>query len=555
MSRLVVVVSRLAVIAVVAFIAGMALWRHGVVDGRGGGHGRPAAPAESPGPVHGGVADEIAESFPVDLPVGDPASGVVIRLRCRRSDARELPPTAIIVRPMAAAPLAAAPGDAAIIEAPRLPRNLPAWAVDCVTRQMCKVAARRLPDAGRLAVVSGADGVRYLEEHAVLFDGAVILPPFQPEMAALRLENLANFPIAFVFPPEAAGARAAAAFFRQLASLPRDAAMPPLRIFRQAVLSDGGSAAAMTDDAINWLASRCVLSPTPHRELFWRGDGLPPAPLGRWLEITALSQYNAEASLQAVIADDGRGGTAIRIKCRNVGGFAVYGEVLSSLLHGPVSIEINGVAAGAIANGVDWPLQFRDHGGTEGWSVDDGLAASGATKTFGNCGPIARALQAPCIAAYGTQLADTARQWEQCARDFAAAWREQNGVGIAVLADRECLPESMEGKNVILFGSPEENSLSAFLLRESPAFLRQIFAILPERLRGQPELCAITMAPSDEINAGAAVVLVLADHESAIAAAWQALTAPACQNADYIFYLTGQRRTAIAGSYSHDWRR
>ena len=84
MSRLVVVVSRLAVIAVVAFIAGMALWRHGVVDGRGGGHGRPAAPAESPGPVHGGVADEIAESFPVDLPVGDPASGVVIRLRCRR---------------------------------------------------------------------------------------------------------------------------------------------------------------------------------------------------------------------------------------------------------------------------------------------------------------------------------------------------------------------------------------------------------------------------------------------------------------------------------------
>ena len=413
------------------------------------------------------------------------------------------------------------------------------WVNDYYTTLALKTLAQKHPKMRRYIAVGGQRGLDYLNDYTALIDGAVVAINgefnYKADELSEHLANFSNIPLAFIFSPDAQRYPGEA-----LEELMTNAAQPR-KLLTYAVNPPDESAQLAA--AFNWLTEQ----QRNEREIFWRGKLLPSEPQ-RWLAIDALEQYNTDSSLRACISEDGR----IKISASNILQFTLLPTHLPSETPERLTIEINERVVGIYAKTQKLSFSCQDDGT---WAHGESDEGDGATKHAGYCGPIGHVLQAPAIIIYGTSLSDTAVAWKRSAEKFANDCQESYGYQPKVIADQQCTQEELSGRNLILFGSPEENSIANMLLRENPGFLRQIFSSLPEESQNLDDLCAVTIVPADEIASNQSALIVLSDHREAIPLAWRALLHSATSQYDFVFYRTKRNECTNCGSYDYHWQK
>jgi len=178
-----------------------------------------------------------------------------------------------------------------------------------------------------------------------------------------------------------------------------------------------------------------------------------------WVEIIRQEKPFFESRIEAKVS-----GPRIEVSTRNVGEFALY--LSQDLLpYRNVRLVVDGEE-------IDYQLResekvhFRkgDKGFRLGESKHRRLAKSPELY-----GPIKQAYFSPFVLVYGTigdSLA-TETTLHQARLEATRWWRRANGLA-EILPDSEVTSETMEKYNLILFGGPEENSVTAKLNRKLP---------------------------------------------------------------------------------------
>lgn len=105
-----------------------------------------------------------------------------------------------------------------------------------------------------------------------------------------------------------------------------------------------------------------------------------------------------------------------------------------------------------------------------GWRDASLLPVPPLRKTAGLEGPVQEALHAPFVLVLGTRSPDPLKRrlWEDEVRRFAADWKRRNLAPCPFIRDVECTAEIAAGRNLILFGGPEDNTVAAVLEARLP---------------------------------------------------------------------------------------
>lgn len=215
--------------------------------------------------------------------------------------------------------------------------------------------------------------------------------------------------------------------------------------------------------------------------------------------------------------------TLVRITTANLQAFALQRPAALFRPDRPLLVEIDGqrlLYPITTAGSNPWRMLRRSP--IHGWNWQENLPEPGMYKRPGCEGPISEALMDPFVVIVGTQAPDPAMNaaWMREARQFAREWQRRNNAPCLMLKDVDCRPETLSGRNLILFGNSRDNSVSAMLESDLP--LREIF----EPLRGttpdldRPDIGFMLIYPLGHISAGRSLVMLSGNAPEAVWQLW-----------------------------------
>jgi len=178
-----------------------------------------------------------------------------------------------------------------------------------------------------------------------------------------------------------------------------------------------------------------------------------------WVEIRAQDTPYRDSWIDASVDED-----TVRIETGNVRSLAV---TLSRQL-------LPGGGATVLLDGKSWRFDFKDQlvltfSRRAGEFMPGEAEPDGLVKTPGLYGPIKQATFSPFVLVYGTAggAAMTDLLLHQARLKAFRWWRRANGL-VEILPDSLVTPAIMARRNLVLFGGPEENSVTARISRSLP---------------------------------------------------------------------------------------
>ena len=389
-----------------------------------------------------------------------------------------------------------------------------------------------------LVIPFTGDAIDFACTHAWHFDGLVIqcdanIP--MPRLEAALLGNLAPLPVFIdnsgnADPPDTArlltqmlrqaGVAHVAAPEYLLESKTRDEVLAEAAAFLSA------HAPEKPEAAFNWNA-------------LWLRHGR-----AHWLRMDAFDDFDRPAEVRAEVLCDGSHRRPVRLKVAtsNLTALSVQRDFPGFRADAPLVITLDGqdilVGKEAPSDGETWCL-FRREGAEGPWRRVRHQPA-GFRKSASCEGPIAAFLESPFVILTPTGDETQAGAWRQAALAFAQEFGARFGYTPPVLADKEFRPAEATGRNLLLFGPPESNLLSATLLEGDATFLPALYDKLPEARRQDDALCCMVLQAAGLLHPGRLALLVFGNSSDGMAPLLKPLLKPGdFGDCDYMLYEKG----------------
>lgn len=221
------------------------------------------------------------------------------------------------------------------------------------------------------------------------------------------------------------------------------------------------------------------------RHVRFRSGDLGTAHKAYWCDIERATAVGQDAAIEAW-ADD----SLIRVTTENIEQFSLelIGEPFFS---GRVAFDVDGRRVGKSS---DLPGRVTFHRAGVSWAI--GPARTGKpAKTPGLYGPARQAMMSPFILVYGTRDRALAGFLRHTATQEAMRWWLIANGCAEVLPDTEVTTAQMKRYNLVLFGGPAENSVTAKVGSGLPVQVRNGHAFLGKRDLGA-NLAATCVYPS-----------------------------------------------------------
>lgn len=264
--------------------------------------------------------------------------------------------------------------------------------------------------------------------------------------------------------------------------------------------------------AFAWLSSQNFLPD----DIVWEcppGEAFPDF----WIRGGTRQNPAFPATLQASRELDGRGWAAIRVGVGNLRSFSLQTDDEAFPQGRPIRLEIQNQTL-FLSSHRGWLRIARDLSSGK-WTAESGdpVDRPGETPPPGGLWNLFRR---PVMVVTGTLRDGREGLWHRAAERLSAEWEKRTGKALLIRKDTQVSASDLEGRNVLLLGSPAENRMTEELLSDDPSFLRRLFQVLPPEERVNEGLCALTLFPGDKFGTGAlALVAVANDSDEAVNAA------------------------------------
>ncbi|MBN2451721.1 MAG: prolyl oligopeptidase family serine peptidase [Lentisphaeria bacterium] len=224
----------------------------------------------------------------------------------------------------------------------------------------------------------------------------------------------------------------------------------------------GGFPGSAQDEALGWLCARP--RETLPRRVRWSCE-LMRHGQAYWLRLERKKSPLGAACIDAAVGE----GNRLTASTANLAAFSVRREAGLFDPGRPVFTTVDGERVIFPPGPADQSLCFRFVPGS-GWRDQAQVQPPPIEKRAWLEGPIQEALMAPFALVLGTRSPDplTRNLWYREVRAFAEEWKRRNGAPCPFLRDVDCTAEVAGSRNLILFGGPEDNSLSAVLAPRLP---------------------------------------------------------------------------------------
>ncbi len=292
--------------------------------------------------------------------------------------------------------------------------------------------------------------------------------------------------------------------------------------------------------AFAWLSSQNSL----RDDVVWEcppGEAFPEA----WIRGEARQNPAFPATLQASRELDSRGWAAIRVGVGNLRSFALQTDDEAFPQGRPIRLEIQNQTL-FLSSHRGW-LRIAREPSTGKWTAEsrNPEARLGETAPPGG---LRNLFRRPVVVVTGTLRDGREALWHHAAERLSQEWEKRTGKALLVRKDTQVSASDLEGRNVLLLGSPAENRLTEELLSDDPSFLRRLFQVLPPEERTNELLCALTLSPADKFGPGTlALVAVANDSDQAVNAAVENILKDA--PGDYLLTTP----TLQKHGFYHDW--
>lgn len=224
----------------------------------------------------------------------------------------------------------------------------------------------------------------------------------------------------------------------------------------------GGFPGDAETEALAWL---CGFARDAHpRRVRWSAD-LMRQGKAYWVRMDGKRQPLGLAQIEADVVDR----THVRIATANLQAFAILRDPVLVDAGRPLFVEVDGERVIFPPGGANAWLGLRYLAGV-GWRDATLLPSPPLRKTAWLEGPVQEALQAPFALVLGTRSPDPLRRtlWEGEVRRFAKEWQRRNLAPCPFVRDVECTAELAEARNLVLFGGPDDNTVTAVLEARLP---------------------------------------------------------------------------------------
>ncbi len=251
------------------------------------------------------------------------------------------------------------------------------------------------------------------------------------------------------------------------------------------------------------------------------------------------------ATLQASRELDARGWAAIRVGVGNLRSFALQTDDEAFPQGRPIRLEIQNQTL-FLSSHRGW-LRIARELSTGKWTVEssDPAGRPGETPPPGGLWNLFRR---PVVVVTGTLRDGRDALWHRAAERLSAEWGKRTGKPLLIRKDTQVSASDLEGRNVLLLGSPAENRMTEELLSDDPSFLRRLFQGLPPEERVDEGLCALTLFPGEKFGQGTlALVAVANESEEAVNAVVECLLGDS--SGDYLLASPTLRKSG----FYRDW--
>lgn len=284
----------------------------------------------------------------------------------------------------------------------------------------------------------------------------------------------------------------------------------------------GGLPGPMIEEGLGWICAQPRVPFPPH--VLWRADRMRHGK-AYWVRLDQKRQEGQFAEIDATAEDANH----VTIQTSNLKAFSLQRSAPLFAAAKPLFLNIDGervIFPPQRVEGEEWvSLRYTPE---LGWRDAAQLVETSVPlrKTAWLEGPISEALLQPFVLVQGTKSEDEASRllWEQETNRFRDEWKRRNLAPCLRLKDSELTDEVAANRNLILFGGPPDNSVSARIVPRLP--LDDILAPLRGRLLLRPD-SGLRTPRLDAADVGYFLIYPNPEHPDRLVVVWNANGPPA----------------------------
>jgi dienelactone hydrolase len=199
------------------------------------------------------------------------------------------------------------------------------------------------------------------------------------------------------------------------------------------------------------------------RHVRFRTADLGQSSRNYWVVVERALTVGRDADIEARASD-----SLVSVKTVNVGQFSLD-LATAPFFAGPVRVEIDGKVIGRRH---DLPARLTFHATAEGWRPGPARTAS-VTKTPGLYGPAKQVMMNPFLIVYGTRDSALAPFLRHSATQEGTRWWLVGNGRARVLPDTAVTAEEITGCNLVLYGGPQQNSITSRIAGQLPIRIKE----------------------------------------------------------------------------------
>jgi len=182
-----------------------------------------------------------------------------------------------------------------------------------------------------------------------------------------------------------------------------------------------------------------------------------------WAVVERVRTVGRDADIEAWAS-----GSSITVSTANVSQFSLdlAGEPFFT---GPIGVEIDGTMVG---RRYSLPARLTFHSTDKGWTAGPTRAAA-VTKTPGLYGPAKQAMMSPFLLVYGTRDSTLASFLRHSAAQEGMRWWLIGNGRARIVPDSDVTPEDISRCNLVLYGGPQENSVTNRIAGQLPIRIKE----------------------------------------------------------------------------------
>jgi dienelactone hydrolase len=182
-----------------------------------------------------------------------------------------------------------------------------------------------------------------------------------------------------------------------------------------------------------------------------------------WAVVERVRTVGRDAEIEAWASD-----SLISVSTANVGQFSL--ELAGApFFAGLIRVEIDGRMVG---RRYGLPARLTFHATDRGWAPGPARAAA-VTKTPGLYGPAKQAMMSPFLVVYGTRDSALAPFLRHSATQEGTRWWLIGNGHARVVPDTAITPEDIDRCNLVLYGGPQENTITSRIAERLPIRIKE----------------------------------------------------------------------------------